>query len=229
MMLNRPHITVILAMSADGKIADSRRSAARFGSAFDRTHLEKQIAVADAVLFGADTLRVYGTTITVKDSTLMQQRIKQNQPPQPIHIVISRSGKLNPEIRFFQQPVVRWLLTTAKGAEFWRERREFAQILITVADHQTLDLDTILKQLYNLGITRLAVLGGSQLVGSLCASDLIDEFWLTICPLILGGDTAPSPVGGQGFLSDFAPKLNLLEVLTVEQEVFLHYQWQTKS
>ena len=35
---------------------------------------------------------------------------------------------------------------------------------------------------------------------------------------------ALSPVEGIGFLSDVAPKLQLLEVFTVEQEVFLHYR-----
>ncbi|MDP5017898.1 MAG: riboflavin deaminase, partial [Dolichospermum sp.] len=47
-----------------------------------------------------------------------------------------------------------------------------------------------------------------------------------ICPLILGGNTAPSPVAGTGFLSNLAPKLQLLEVSMVEQEVFLHYRLQ---
>ena len=53
----RPHTTVVLAMSADGKIADVKRSPARFGSAADKAHLEKQVAQVDAVLFGAGTLR----------------------------------------------------------------------------------------------------------------------------------------------------------------------------
>ena len=67
-------------------------------------------------------------------------------------------------------------------------------------------------------------MGGGQLVASFLESNLIDEIWLTICPLILGGNIAPSPVEGTGFLSDLAPKLQLLEVSTVEQEVFLHYR-----
>jgi riboflavin biosynthesis pyrimidine reductase len=44
MVQHRPHTTVILAMSADGKIADVRRSPARFGSKTDIAHLEEQIA-----------------------------------------------------------------------------------------------------------------------------------------------------------------------------------------
>ena len=54
------HATVILAISADGKIADAVRSPARFGSANDKAHLEQQVAASDAVLFGTALYRLMG-------------------------------------------------------------------------------------------------------------------------------------------------------------------------
>ena len=102
---SRPQTIIVLVMSADGKIADVTRSPARFGSKNDKTHLEKQIATKDAVLFGAGTLRAYGKTLTVSHPDLLQHRSGNGKPPQPVHIVISDSGKLNPGLRFFQQPV----------------------------------------------------------------------------------------------------------------------------
>ena len=223
-MQNRPHTTVVLAMSVDGKIADFRRSPARFGSLVDKIHLEKQIAASDAILFGAGTLRAYSTTMTITETILLQQRKKTDKHPQPVHIVISRSGNLNPDIKFFQQPVRRWLLTTSLGAYFWQKRSEFEQVLVFETAAKEIDILAALKYLARLQITRLAILGGGQLVASFLESDLIDEIWLTICPLILGGSIAPSPVEGTGFLADLAPKLQLLEVSTIEQEVFLHYR-----
>jgi 5-amino-6-(5-phosphoribosylamino)uracil reductase len=77
-----------------------------------------------------------------------------------------------------------------------------------------------------LGIKRLAVLGGGELVASMLELDLIDEFWLTICPLIIGGSSAPTPVEGSGFLPEFAKRLQLMEVHTIEMEVFVHYRLQ---
>jgi len=70
----------------------------------------------------------------------------------------------------------------------------------------------------------LAILGGGKLVASVLAAGLVDELWLTVCPLILGGADAPTPVEGKGFLADLAPKLELLAVKQVGQEVFLHYR-----
>ncbi|MEO1466164.1 MAG: riboflavin deaminase, partial [Cyanobacteria bacterium J06633_1] len=48
--------------------------------------------------------------------------------------------------------------------------------------------------------------------------------WLTLCPIILGGNSAPTPVGGKGWLQSHSKKLQLLEVKQIEQELFLHYQ-----
>jgi len=110
--IDRPYATVILAISADGKIADAVRSPARFGSANDKAHLEQQVAANDAVLFGNGTLQAYGTTMRVISPDLLKQRELAGKPPQPVQIVCSRSHQFDPNLRFFQQPVPRWLLTS---------------------------------------------------------------------------------------------------------------------
>jgi 5-amino-6-(5-phosphoribosylamino)uracil reductase len=226
MVQHRPHTTVVLAMSADGKIADVTRSPARFGSKTDKAHLEAQIANADAVLFGASTLRAYGTTLTVSHPQLVQQRIQNRKLPQPVHIVITYSANLNPEMQFFRQPINRWLLTTTAGGHFWQGRSEFEQILVFETPTAKIDMNAALQHLTTLGIKHLAVLGGGELVASMLELNLIDEFWLTVCPLIIGGVTAPTPVEGNGFSPEMAKRLQLVEVHTIEQEVFVHYRLQ---
>jgi 5-amino-6-(5-phosphoribosylamino)uracil reductase len=219
----RPHTTVVLAMSADGKIADAWRSAARFGSTADKRHLETQIAKVDGVLFGAETLRAYGTTLRVTHPDLLQQRQQQGKPPQPTHIVCSRFARFNPDYPFFRQAVPRWLVTTTAGAELWSNRPEFDRILAPFPTNKQLDWTLILAQLFELGCETLAVIGGGQLIASILAAGLIDELWLTVCPLILGGTNAPTPVAGNGFPAHLAPRLTLLSAETIDQEVLLHY------
>jgi 5-amino-6-(5-phosphoribosylamino)uracil reductase len=256
--LRVPSLTVVLAMSTDGKIADRTRSAARFGSAIDKAHLEQQLAQADAMLFGAGTLRAYGTTLRVTHPELLQQR----QGKQPIQIVCSRSAQLNPDYRFFQQPVPRWLLTTEAAAIAWRNQpqltHKFDRILTAdavvdaVADATAdtenvksvkqssdpagddpessdrsfagLDWHKAMTQFSCLGLEKIIVAGGGELVASLFAADLIDQLWLTVCPLILGGTASPSPVGGKGFPAAIAPRLELLSTQAIGSEVFLHYR-----
>jgi 5-amino-6-(5-phosphoribosylamino)uracil reductase len=219
----RPHTTVVLAMSADGKIADAWRSAARFGSATDKRHLEAQIAQVDGVLFGAETLRAYGTTLRVSHPDLLQQRQQQGKPPQPTHIVCSRSAQLNPDFPFFQQAVPRWLITTTAGAKLWSNRSEFDRILAPFSTNEQPNWAQILEQLTELDLKTLAILGGGQLIASMLAAGCIDELWLTVCPLLLGGTTAPTPVAGDGFPVQYAPRLTLLSAQTIGQEVLLHY------
>ncbi|WP_445176968.1 RibD family protein [Microcoleus sp.] len=267
------HATVILAISADGKIADAVRSPARFGSAKDKAHLEQQVAASDAVLFGNGTLQAYGTTMRVISPELVKQRELQGKPPQPVQIVCSRSSQFDPNLRFFQQPVPRWLLTgqdsretplqsphPTKDSKFDRTsgtilkngqdapstRDEFSCGTGILPVHKRLiengatsqfdriiyaktvggEIDWIdaFQQLETIGIKRLAILGGGKLVASVLAAGLVDELWLTVCPLILGGADAPTAVEGNGFLADLALKLELLAVKQVGQEVFLHYR-----
>ncbi|HEY9607838.1 RibD family protein [Allocoleopsis sp.] len=227
----RPYTTVVLAMSTDGKIADVARSPARFSSKSDRTHLETQIALADGVLFGASTLRAYGTTLGISNPQLLQLRQQGGVPPQPVQIVCSGSANLDPQMRFFRQQVPRWLLTTTAGATSWQKEQalgvgSFERILVADTSTGGIDWNNAFQQFFQLGVGRLAILGGGELVAALLAADLIDEFWLTVCPLILGGRTAPTPVEGEGFLSTLARSLELLSVQTIEQEVFLHYRLQ---
>ncbi len=272
---NRPHTTVVLAMSADGKIADARRSPTQFGSSTDKAHLEAQVAQADGVLFGAGTLRAGGTAMRVTHPGLLEQRQQQGKPPQPVQIVCSRSAKIDPQLRFFRQSVPRWLLTTTLGAAQWQASPKgtsgFEQVLAieTVqpihpeelpgseysiqgrqatptqgglaasppwqnepSDQGSANLDpevdwiAAFNHFRALGLVQLVILGGGELVASLLSVGLIDEVWLTICPLLLGGTNAPTPVEGSGFLTNLAPRLELLTVRPVGQEVFLHYRLQ---
>ncbi len=211
-------------MSADGKISDWGRSPARFGSAGDQAHLEAQVALADAVIFGAGTLRAYGTTMSVRDPRLRSARVQRGQSPQPIQIVCSASGDLDTSVRFFSQPITRWLLTGEVGAKRWQQTEYFEQVWITsLAAEGQVDWLKIWEKLAAQGWGQIAVLGGGQLTAGLFEAGLVDELWLTVCPLVLGGRAAPTPVDGVGFLAGDAPRLKLLSVEQQDDELFLHY------
>lgn len=217
--MNRPQTVVILAMSLDGKIADAKRRKARFSSSVDQTHLEKQLASVDAAMFGAGTLRAYGTTLPIKSPDLLEWRQQQNKPPQPVHIVCSASGKIDSHLRFFRQKVPRWLLTTQKAAQLWQEDPNYFERILLLEDWVS-----VFAKLKEYGIEKLAILGGGELIASLIEQDLIDEFCLTLCPVILGGVDAPTPVEGKGLLSNQANSWELLSSERIENELFLNYR-----
>lgn len=245
-------------MSADGKIADAKRSAARFPSAADKAHLERQVASADATLFGASTLRAYHTTLSVSSPGLLAQRQQQDKPKQPIQIVCSATGNLDSQWPFFQQPIPRWLIATPEGLQYWKDgldrqtsslerskleskpytdqklypdQQLFEHVLIA---ERPFRWPKLMQMLYTgtsslsaktsrRPVKQLLVMGGGELVASLLADDLIDELYLTICPLLIGGKTAPTPVGGLGFTLPRTPRLSLKSSRVEGDEVFLHY------
>lgn len=256
-------------MSADGKISDAYRSAARFPSPADKAHLEAHIAKADATLFGATTLRAYGTTLPITNPALLDQRQQQNLPLQPAHIVCSATGKLDPTWQFFTQSVPRWLITTLEGLQTWSRYKtnlksfpvqttpaesspaQLSPAQLSPAEPSPADAKTkpfqhtfITESPFNWPtlmkdlrtgtcslsaetsrppIQKLLVMGGGELVASLLAENLIDELYLTICPLLIGGQTAPTPVSGRGFTLPNTPQLKLQSTKTKGNEVFLHY------
>jgi 5-amino-6-(5-phosphoribosylamino)uracil reductase len=218
--------TLVLAMTADGKISDVTKSPPTFGSKRDFAHLEQQIMASDVVLVGSGTLNDGGGGAAVETKPeLIQARLDRGKSAQPPQIICSRSGKIDPNLPFFSQPIERWLLTTKLGSIDWLDRQSFDRVLVCeTADGKDLDWQAVKVKLAELDVETICFLGGSELAASLFAADFIDELWLTVCPFIYGGTNAPSPVSGAGFTPESAPRLTLLSVDRVEQELFLHYQ-----
>ena len=224
----RPYVTLILASSADGKIAPARRGAAHFSSSQDKAHLEEQVALADAVLMGASTVRDYSMAFLVKKEALLKARRERNQLPQPLTIVCSRSLNLDPNLPFFQQPLSRILLTGQSNPEAEKKFMGLAEIWRCSSEDSGstgVDFHQALTRLFDQGVRHIAALGGGEVAAQLFALGLIDEWWLTLCPLVLGGSTSPSSVEGIGFVvGQNAPQLELLSCRSVADELYLHYR-----
>ncbi|MGY6528742.1 MAG: RibD family protein [Cyanobacterium sp.] len=228
-MPNPLHVTAILAMSADGKISPHSNTPARFSSPQDLEHLEEQISLCDVIIFGANTLRAYGTTLTIKKNHLLAQRQRRQQTPQPINIVCSSSGQLEHHYRFFQQPIKRLLLTTKKGQINWlnsinktQEKQLFTDYIINKKDDDKIDWQDTFHYLQTINLNRIGILGGGELIASILAENLLDDLWLTLCPVILGGSQAPSPVGGIPLEKPLS--LELKNIKPIGEELFLHYK-----
>jgi 5-amino-6-(5-phosphoribosylamino)uracil reductase len=174
-----------LAISLDGRLAPPSGGAAQIGGRGDRRVLEEALAWADAVLVGANTLRLHGTTCLIRQPDLLEQRRSQGRPAQPTAVVVSRSGRLDPQLRFFSQPLRRWLLgpelaEAPDGFETAVPLRSWGEALAALAAR---------------GQQRLVLLGGAELAGALLREQRVDELQLTLCPQLLGGPHSWLPPG----------------------------------
>ena len=96
---------------------------------------------------------------------------------------------------------------------------------VIVHDTARVDLRQLLGELGERGVGRLMVEGGSTLVAALLEAGLVDELQLAVAPLLFGGETAPTPVGGLGWPLAQSIRLSLLGT-SVDDDgvVILRYQ-----
>ena len=68
--------------------------------------------------------------------------------------------------------------------------------------------------------------GGGTLVAALLEAGLVDELQLAVAPLLFGGETAPTPVGGPGWPLAQADPPRVARATSVDDDgvVVLRYQ-----
>ncbi len=177
-------LRLVLAVSLDGRLAPPEGGAAQLGGVGDRIALEQALAWADGALIGAQTVRLHRSTCLIRRPELLAARRRAGQGDQPIALVVSRSGAIDPSLPFFDQPLERWLLSPSGAQATGFERR------LVLGPWPAL-----LEQLGALGLNRLVLLGGAELAASLLKAGLVDELQLTLCPLLLGGGRSWLPPG----------------------------------
>ncbi|MEH2040782.1 RibD family protein [Nostoc sp.] len=217
--------TLVLAMTADGKISAVDPKAPREPDVVDLAHLEYQASLADLLLVGAGTIRAEGGAFTIRDRELLAAREVRGQSPQPITCVVSGSLNLSPDLPFLSQDIERWIFTTRTALERSSDTTTLQKLaeLIDLGDTD-LDWDRAYTLMAERGIRKVVALGGGSLTAALVKAGRIDDWWLTIWPIIFGGKQAPSPVEGEGFLPNVAPHLQLIETRQVGSDLFLHYR-----
>lgn len=217
--LIRPRVAILMAMTADGKIATNDRSFSRFGSPADEARLYSLRTSADAILTGATTINKENATLTSPQS-----------PTHPLRIIASASGSVPLSAPLFQTEgggII--LLTTSRLSPAKRQRYEAHTVGIHQSDGVQIDWPQALDWLARKwGVKQLLCEGGAELNQSLIEEDTVDELFLTVCPYIVGGSSAPAIAGGKGFRSlGDCPEWQLRKSETVESECFLHYHRKT--
>ena len=221
--LRLPQVRLVLAVSLDGRLAPPEGGAAQLGGAGDRRALEEALAWADGCLIGAQTLRLHGSTCLIRQADLLERRRLQGRPPQPWALAVSRSGWLDPQLPFFQQPVRRALVAPAGASSspplgferLWTLPPDAEPLAGSAAEANPPQAGSrgwpgLLAALATEGMDRLLLLGGARLAARLLALDLVDGLQLTLVPRLLGGahnwlPLAPLPAAGRWQLEESRP------------------------
>ena len=190
-----PFVTAKFAMSLDGKIATSRGDSKWISGEKARRQVHRLRAASDAVMVGINTVLADDPRLTARD--------KSGEPfdRQPLRVVVDTRGRMPVDAPMLGEPGGTLVAVGDLGEPGAATLRDSgAQVVSLPGDGSSVDLVALMDHLASEhGVTSLFVEGGATLLGSLFDLGLVDKVIVFVSPVIVGGQTAPTPVAGAGF------------------------------
>jgi diaminohydroxyphosphoribosylaminopyrimidine deaminase / 5-amino-6-(5-phosphoribosylamino)uracil reductase len=175
----RPHVVLKLAVSSDGKIAETAGAPTAITGGVARNWVHAVRAQCDAILVGVSTV--------LADDPDLTCRLPGLETRSPIRVVSDSRASLPPDSRVARSAgaVPVWLLTLAGEA---RELTGLGVELVTCAptDDGKVDLADGLRRLAGRGVNRVLAEGGARMARALIEADLVDEVYLLSASKELG-------------------------------------------
>ncbi len=186
-LLTRPWVLTNMVSSLDGATA-LRGLSGGLGGPSDRVMFRSLRRSADAIIVGSNT--------AVAEQYRRPQPNHEGQTPLLV-IVSSRLGLprdlpafVSPQQPLTQPPSRRPLLATTASAP--SEIRQQLDPLAEIVQFGSVrvDLDLLLQELRSRGINRVLLEGGPELNGQFIAAGLVDEWNLTMSPVLVSGQSS---------------------------------------
>jgi 5-amino-6-(5-phosphoribosylamino)uracil reductase len=228
--MNRPRVFVNCASSVDGKLNPSPYL--RHGD-FTMSRQQEDIrrmpelrARVDAVIIGSSNLRADDPDLALSPAEHARRRAKGER--EPLRVVVTRAAEgVTADHKMFDptlggESVVAH--TTALSAAHREQLGKVATLLELGAEN--VDIPALLSWLATeRGASTVLCEGGGGINASFFAARAVDELYLTLCPRLLGGATAPTLVAGLGFPPETIPDPTLASVEHIGDELFLRYDF----
>jgi 5-amino-6-(5-phosphoribosylamino)uracil reductase len=186
-------------------------------------------ARADAIVIGASNLRADDPDLALGPAE--RARRQESGQPEPLRVVVTRGGDgIVPTARMFDR-TLGGQAVIAHSAQMRADQRAVLGGVATLIELGDTDVPVVglLAWLGEQGARVVLCEGGGELNAQLFAASAVDELFLTLVPRILGGASAPTIVGGPGFVVDFVGDARLGALDRVGDELFLRYDftWPT--
>jgi riboflavin biosynthesis pyrimidine reductase len=187
-------------------------------------------AFADVVLVGS------GTMVASPNGTWLPERVfpsaadefaelrrRRGRPDSPTVAFVTSGRSFDPSHPALAHQAI--VLTTDRAADKLRARVPAASEVVAVNDGDRVDLQRACTYLRERGHSLILSEGGPTLFGSLLASGLVDELFLTISPLLAGRAVRPRLplVEGIELLPETTVGLQLLSARRQENHLFLRH------
>ncbi len=189
----RPVTVGHLGQSLDGFIATQSGDAISVTGPENILHLHRLRALCDAVIVGAGTV--------IADNPRLTTRLVAGS--NPARVILDPAGRLPAAHTVFSDREAVTLRVCAVGSTAAAQARERGERTLEVASHEgALDLQDLLRQLHELGYSRIFVEGGGVTVSSFLNAGLLDRLHIAIAPLLIGAGRPSIRVPPQARLQD---------------------------
>ena len=213
-----PFVTAKYAMTLDGKIATFTGDSKWITGTAARGYVQEMRRTSDAIMVGVNTILNDNPQLTVRGADgIPQQR-------QPLRVILDSRARTRADARVLQQPGQTLIaVTVAPDKRVAPLLKAGAEVLhLTSTPQGLMDPYALLQALGARGIVSLLVESGGTLLGTLFDRRLVDKVAAFISPKIVGGRSAPSPVGGEGVgLMSLATTLQGVRIQQIEEDVLV--------
>ncbi len=201
----RPWVMTNMVSSLDGATAIDGLSG-QLGGPADKEMFGALREVPSAILVGAATANAEEYRPANRTPESQQRRLDHGQPGRATIAIVTASLQIDPTLPLLHEPGYRPIVLTTTSAPADRKAKLAASVDIIEAGDDRVDLRAAVRALGQLGHTIVLAEGGPSLNGQLIADDLIDEWNMTLSPVLASGDS-PRPAHGPG-----APHLDNFEL-----------------
>ena len=222
--MERPFVFINAAMSADGKISTVKRTQTRISGTEDFDRVDSLRARSDAIMVGIGTVLADNPSLTVKSKKRREERKSAGQGENPLRIVVDSEARTPVDAEVLNKGEGKRIIAVSQRAilENVGQLGEKADVL--VCGMEEVDLKKLLYLVWQRGVRSVMVEGGATLNWSLISQKLVDMIYTYVGNMIVGGETAPTLVDGEGFTKETEMvKLELLGVVKLDDGVLLKW------
>ncbi|HEY3019529.1 MAG TPA: dihydrofolate reductase family protein [Solirubrobacteraceae bacterium] len=209
-------LAVNMVCSADGRAAFGGVTAPLSDPA-DRELFHLLRAQADAILVGTGTLRTERYGRMIKDQRRRAERAAAALAPEPVGVTLTRSLDLPYDIPLFAEPEARVIVYTSSD----REPQPCAAQLEVIRLDDLSPPAVIADLRARHGVRCVLCEGGPTLNGPLFGAGVVDELFLTISPVLVGGVHPLTILEGE---LDVALTLDVVQALEHDGTLLLRYR-----
>jgi riboflavin-specific deaminase-like protein len=220
-LTNRPYVLLSCAMSIDGYIDDTTPQRLILSNKEDLDRVDAVRAECDAILIGAETMRRDNPRLLVNSPERRATREERGLPAYPLKVTMTRTGNLDPDLKFWHHCGAKRVYCPAPVADKVRALLGDLAEVRSLGDNA--DLPAMLEDLWNHGVRKLMVEGGGTIHTQFLQADLVDEIHLAVAPFLLGDPTAPRFANPGPYPDGPGRRMQLAEVLTVGDVAVLRY------